>query len=103
MKAEKKRRVWAWIGALAAGCGLCCVPLILPLLAGTALAGGLSSAVLEGVPLDLILCGGVLVGAGGGAFWLLSRKRVSQNDACQTDMSPSQSSVSIKPLEKPNN
>lgn len=102
MKTTKKRSVWAWLGALAAGCGICCLPLIVPLLGGTALAGGLSWAALEGFPWDMIVCGLALGGAGGGAFWLLTRKKASPKDTCQTEVPPNQSRMSIEPLEKSN-
>ncbi len=83
MSKEKKRSLWKWVGALAVGCGLCCLPLIVPLVGGTAVAAGVVGSWAAGWG-EAALCAAALA-AGVGLWWFLARKKKPAAEACRTD------------------
>lgn len=76
---------WSLLG-VGVACAACCIPLVLPLLAGAGLltAGAAGSAVLFGLTLEQILCYGAPAGALMAALGLLWRRRraAAKADAC---------------------
>jgi hypothetical protein len=61
---------WGIVG-IGAACAACCVPLILPLLAGT---GALGGSLLLGLTLDQILCVGLPLAGFGVLLFVWSRR-----------------------------
>lgn len=65
-----------------AACAACCAPLVVPIVwpvliaAGLVGTGGAGGGWLAGLSRDVILCGGIALGAlAGGAVWLRQRNR----------------------------
>ena len=80
---------WPMIAAGAA-CAACCAPLLLPLLAGTGLAGvgAALGARLSGLCLDDAVCIGLAAAAGGVAIYFVVRSlRVRKAKSCDCETS----------------
>lgn len=101
MSKPKKRSIWAWVGAIVAGCGLCCIPLIVPLFGGAIVAGGVTMSFLESGWLEPVVCTLAAAVIAVGGFWLIRRSRRKTPEACTPNLDPSSSvpSIKVKPLE----
>ncbi|MCW7536799.1 hypothetical protein OOT46_02885 [Aquabacterium sp. A7-Y] len=81
-----KKRL-AVLGVVAA-CAACCAPLVLPALSAAGLlgAGAIGGGVLFGLPLDVVVCGGLALSllSGMAAWAWLGRRPAAPSCGCQT-------------------
>jgi len=85
----KRNTVLTWLG-LGAACAACCAPLLLPLFAGAGAAGArlFAGGRLLGLPLDVLVCGAILVAiAVGIGLWWMQRRRAAKAAACACETS----------------
>ncbi|MCW7539385.1 hypothetical protein OOT46_16190 [Aquabacterium sp. A7-Y] len=73
---------------VAAACAACCAPLVLPTVSGTGLVGasGLAGGTLFGLPLNIVLCGGMALSLLSGiSLWAWLRRQIRTVPACSRD------------------
>lgn len=79
----KRRSLLVWLG-VGIACAVCCAPLLLPLfVAGAAGVSTFAGGRLLGLPLDVVVCGSIILAiAAAIGLWLARSRRAAAANAC---------------------